>query len=188
MKNLSDIEIIESIKRGNVSDFSLLVDRYKDRTFSLLKRMLKNEMDAEEVMQDSFLKAYKYLSNFKGESQFSTWFYKISYNNALTLLSSKNKRLEANFISFDEEFDLGNIDNEIYSTTESASQFILKMIDKLPIKNAVILILYYIDGLSLNEISQVLGISLVNVKVILHRSRITLKDLLLKHNYKEELL
>jgi RNA polymerase sigma-70 factor (ECF subfamily) len=62
------------------------------------------------------------------------------------------------------------------------------MVDKLPVRNALVLILFYLDGLSLNDISQVMNISLVNVKVLLHRSRNSLRDLLLKHNYQEELL
>ena len=58
MNYLSDIQVIESVKRGNQSDYSILIKRYKNKAFSLLKRMLKNEMDAEEVLQDCFLKAY----------------------------------------------------------------------------------------------------------------------------------
>lgn len=188
MKHLSDSEIIDSIKRGNKTDFSLLVDRYKDRTFSLLKRMLKNEMDAEEALQDSFLKVYKSLPNFKGESQFSTWLYKIAYNTALTIITSAKRKQEQEFYSIDVEFDLGSYDDEIYSTTENINQYLLKMIDKLPIKNSLVLIMFYIDGFSLSEISQVLGISLSNVKVLLHRSRIALRDLLLKHNFQKEVL
>ncbi|NCS87632.1 MAG: hypothetical protein GW789_02650, partial [Ignavibacteria bacterium] len=59
MIKLTDSEIIESIKRGNQSDYSILVDRYKNKAYSLLKRMLKNNMEAEEVLQDSFLKAFQ---------------------------------------------------------------------------------------------------------------------------------
>jgi len=92
MKNLTDWEIIESVKRGNQSDYSILVDRYKNKAFSLLKRMLKNEQDAEETLQDSFMKAYNSLNNFKGESKFSTWFYKIVYNTALTKFRQKKEK------------------------------------------------------------------------------------------------
>ncbi len=92
MKNLSDLEIIESVLRGNHSDFSLLINRYKNKAFSLLKRMLKNEMEAEEVLQDCFLKAFNGLKSFKQESKFSTWFYRIVYNSALTRLSSSKKK------------------------------------------------------------------------------------------------
>lgn len=188
MKHLSDIEIIESVKRGNISDYSLIVNRYKDRAFSLLKRLLKNEMDAEEALQDSFLKAYNGLKEFRMDSQFSTWFYRIVYNTGLTVLASKKRQVEQEMTSIDEEIELGKFDNEIYSTTENVNQYVLKMVDKLPVRNALVLILFYLDGLSMSEVSQVMGISLVNVKVLLHRSRNSLKDLLLKHNYQEEVL
>ena len=61
-KEISDIEIIESVLRGNDNDFALLVERYKDKAYNLLIYMLKNRLDAQEVLQDSFLKAYKSLT------------------------------------------------------------------------------------------------------------------------------
>ena len=91
MKNLSENEIIESVKKGNNGDFALIIDLYKDRAFTLLKKMLKNEMDAEEALQDSFMKVFNSLTSFKGESKFSTWFYRIVYNTALTIISNKKK-------------------------------------------------------------------------------------------------
>ena len=94
MKNLTDFEIIESIKRGNHSDFSILVDRYKNKAFSLLKRMLKNDMEAEEILQDAFIKTFNGLKNFKKESKFSTWFYRIVYNTAISLTTLSEWRVE----------------------------------------------------------------------------------------------
>lgn len=187
MKNLSDIEIIESIKRGNQSDFALLVERYKNKAFSMLKRLLKNQMDAEEALQDSFLKAFNSLNSFKGESKFSTWFYRIVYNTAITIITAKKRKTEKEMVSFDEDFDIEAGDNEIYAKAENSDQYIIQMVEKLPPRNALIIILYYIDDMSLHEISQVMGLSLVNVKVMLHRSRTALKDLVVKHNLQEEL-
>ena len=92
MKKLSDQEIIDSVKLGNQSDYSIIVDRYKDKAFSLLKKMLKNEQDAEETLQDCFIKAYNSLSSFKGEAKFSTWFYRIVYNTALTNCHQKKEK------------------------------------------------------------------------------------------------
>ena len=89
MKILSDIEIIESVKKGNQSDYALLVDRYKDKAFSLVKSIVKNDMEAEEILQDCFLKAYNSLKKFRAESKFSTWFYRIVYNTSLTRVSNK---------------------------------------------------------------------------------------------------
>ncbi len=188
MKNLSDIEIIESIKKGNIQDFSLLINKYKDKAFNLLKRMLKNEMDAEEALQDSFMKVYNSLHTFRYESQFSTWFYKIVYNTAISKLSSKKRKIEQEMTSIDEYFDLEYYDNEIYSITENPRDYILKMLDKLPVRSALVIILFYVDGLSINEISKILDISIVNTKVLLHRPRNALRDLVLKHNYQEEIL
>ena len=187
MKNLSDIEIIESVKKGNQADFSLLISRYQNKAFSLLRRMLKNEMDAEEALQDSFLKVYNSLTDFRQDAKFSTWFYRIVYNTGLTILASKKRQTEQEMTSIDEYFDLGEYDGEIYAQAENAKQYILNMVDKLPVRNALVIILYYIDGLSLNEICQVMDLSLVNARVLLHRSRNSLRDLLLKHNYQEEL-
>lgn len=188
MKKLTDIEIIESVKRGNEADFALLIDRYKDRAFSLLRRMLKNEMDAEETLQDCFLKAYNSLQTFRQDAKFSTWFYKIVYNTALTVLAGKKRQIETKMSSIEDHYDLSEHDDKVYAVSENRETYILNMIDKLPPRNALVLILFYIDGMSMNEISQVLDLSLVNTKVILHRSRTSLRDMLLKHNYQEEIL
>lgn len=188
MKNLTDEQIIDSIKKGNKTDFALIVDRYKDKAFSLLRRILKNEMDAEEALQDSFMKAYSSLDSFRFESKFSTWFYKITYNTGLTAIAGKKRKIEKEMSSIDDYYDLGDEDDKIYSETENVNQYVLKLVDKLPPRNALVVILFYIDDMSLKDISEVLEISLVNTKVLLHRSRNSLRDLILKHNYQEEML
>lgn len=188
MRNLTDEQIIDSIKKGNKSDFSLLVDRYKDRAFSLLRRMLKNEMDAEEALQDCFMKVYNSLDDFRFESKFSTWLYKITYNTGLTVLSSKKRQIEKEMSSIEDHFDLGEEDNQIYSEAENMKEYTLRVVDKLPPRNALVLIMFYIDDMSLKDISEVLNLSIVNVKVLLHRSRNSLRELIMKHDYQKEIL
>lgn len=188
MRNLTDEQIIDSIKKGNKSDFSLLVERYKDRAFSLLRRMLKNEMDAEEALQDCFMKVYSSLETFRFESKFSTWLYKITYNTGLTVLASKKRQIEKEMSSIEDHFDLGEEDEKIYAESENVKEYTLKLVDKLPPRNALVLILFYIDDMSLKDISEVLEISLVNVKVLLHRSRNALRDMILEHDYQKEIL
>ena len=187
MDKLTDSEIIDSVLKGNENDFSLIVDRYKDRAFSLLSGIVKNQMDAEEALQDSFIKAFNALKNFRKDSKFSTWFYRIVYNTGLTVLTSKKRQIELEMSSIEDLQYLKSSDTEIYSITESSKEYIIKMVDKLPVKNSLVIILYYIDGLSLKDISEVLSTSLVNAKVLLYRSRNLLRDLLIEHNYKEEL-
>ena len=188
MKKLSDQEIIDSIRRGNQSDYAIIVDRYKNKAFSLLKRMLKNEQDAEETLQDCFIKAYNSLNNFKGESKFSTWFYRIVYNTALTKLSSKKRRTESEMSSIDEHFNLTSDYDLVSSERKDLNKFINNLVNQLPEKYATVINLFYLNEMSCEEISKVLDISVSNVKVMLHRSRNALKDYIIKNDLVEELI
>jgi RNA polymerase sigma-70 factor (ECF subfamily) len=134
------------------------------------------------------MKVYNSLDTFRFESKFSTWFYKITYNTGLTAAASKKRQIEKEMSSIDEHFDLGEDDDKIYAESENSKEYVLKLVDKLPPRNALMLILFYIDNMSLKDISEVLDISLVNTKVLLHRSRNSLRDLILKHNYQEEVI
>lgn len=187
MRNISDQQIIESVLKGNQADYSIIVDRYKDKAFSLLRRMLKNDFDAEEVLQDCFLKAFNSLNSFKGEAKFSTWFYRIVYNTALTRLSSKRRKIEAGMSSIDEQVNLeSNYDINQYEKKDF-SEFVNEMVHKLPERHSAVISMFYLNEMSCGEISEAMDISLSNVKVLLHRSRIALKDLIVKHNLAEEL-
>ena len=188
MKKLSDQEIIESVRDGNQSDYSIIVDRYKNKAFSLLNRMLKNKQDAEEALQDCFLKAFNSLSSFKGDAKFSTWFYRIVYNTALTKLSSKKRKIENEMSSVDEHFDLKSDYDYNVSERKDMSEFINELVNKLPEKHSVIISLFYLDEMSCEEISKALDISLSNVKVMLYRSRNALKDIIIENNLVEELI
>lgn len=187
MKELADNEIIESVRKGNQSDFEILVDRYKNRAFSLLCNMLKDSMEAEEVLQDAFLKAYYGLKNFKYEAKFSTWFYRIVYNTALTRLSAKKRKIEKEMMSIDDELELADEFTTVASEKNDLSEFIAGVISKLPENYASVLTMFYLEGMSCEEISEVTGRSVSNVKVLLHRSRNALKDIVVKNNLKLEL-
>jgi RNA polymerase sigma-70 factor (ECF subfamily) len=175
------------VLKGNESDYSIIIDRYKNKAFSLLKRMLKNEYDAEEVLQDSFLKAYNSLRNFKGEAKFSTWFYKIVYNTALTKLSSKKRKIESEMLSIEHHFDLESNYNSVDIEKKDMSAFIQSTINRLPERYAAIVSMFYLNEMSIEEISEVMQISVSNVKVMLHRSRNSLRDLILKSNLAKEI-
>ena len=187
MKKIHDNEIIDSVLKGNENDYSLLIDQYKDRAFSLLMGIVKNREDAEEALQDSFIKAFTALGSFRKDSKFSTWFYRIVYNTGISVISSKKRKIEMEMGAIDDMPFLKD-DDEIYSITDGAKEYLLEMVDKLPVRNSLVLILFYLDNFSLKDISEVLNLSIVNTKVLLHRSRNLLRELLLKHNYQEELL
>ena len=188
MNKFSDQEILDSVIRGNQADYSIIIDRYKNKAFSLLKRMLKNEQDAEETLQDCFLKAYNSLSNFKGEAKFSTWFYRIVYNTALTKLSSKKRKTENEMSSVDDHFDLKSDYDFRSSERKDLSVFVNDLVNQLPERFATVINLYYLNEMSCEEISKILEISVSNVKVVLHRSRNALKDIIIEKNLVEELI
>jgi RNA polymerase sigma-70 factor (ECF subfamily) len=188
MRNLSDQEIIDSVRKGNDSDYSIIVDRYKNKAFSMLKRMLKNKFDAEEVLQDCFLKAYNSLNSFKGEAKFSTWFYRIVYNTALTKLSSKKRMTETEMSSVEDHFDLESDYNHMEIEIEDVKKFIKELINKLPERFSAVITMFYLNEMTIEEISQVTQLSASNVKVMLYRSRNALRDLILKSNLAEELI
>ena len=188
MRNISDQEIIDSVRKGNDSDYSIIINRYKNKAFSMLKRMLKNEFDAEEVLQDCFLKAYNSLNNFKGEAKFSTWFYRIVYNSALTKLSSQKRKIEFEMSSIEEHFDLQSEHNADDIEKKDIQEFIQDIIKKLPERHSAIITMFYLNEMSIEEISDVMGISISNVKVMLHRSRNSLRDLIMTSRFAEELL
>jgi RNA polymerase sigma-70 factor, ECF subfamily len=187
MKNLSDFEIIESIKRGNHSDFSILVDRYKNKAFSLLKRMLKNEMEAEEILQDAFIKTFNGLKNFKKESKFSTWFYRIVYNTALTKLSSKKRKIENEMTSIEDHLEIESKMDYNQAEQKNISEIVNQLIEQLPEKYSAVINMFYLNGMTCEEIAEVTSSSVSNVKVLLYRARNTFKDILVKYNLTEEL-
>jgi len=188
MRNLSDQEIIDSVRKGNDSDYSIIVNRYKNKAFSMLKRMLKNEFEAEEILQDCFLKAYRSLNNFKGESKFSTWFYRIVYNSALTKLSSKKRKTESEMTSVEDHFNLESAYNTDEFEKADVSKLIQEIIGKLPERYSAVITMFYLNEMTIDEISEVMEISISNVKVMLHRSRNSLRDLILNSRLAEELI
>jgi RNA polymerase sigma-70 factor (ECF subfamily) len=188
MKNLTDVEIIESVKKGNQADYAVLIDRYKNKAFTMLKRMLKNEFDAEEVLMDCFLKAYNNLNTFKFESKFSTWFYRIVYNTALTKISSAKRKIENEMSSIDDLHYLESNYNADDLVNEDLAILVKKIVSELPPQNAAVVTMFYLEEMNTEEISDVLKISVSNVKVILYRSRNLLKDIIAKRNLLQEIL
>ena len=185
MKELSDREIIDSVLSGKKENFTILVKRYEKRAYSLLFRMTRNHEDTEEVLQDAFVKAYFALPGFKGESRFSTWFYRIVYNAGLSMVTSKAYKMKQQMSSPESE-DVFGTDNS--DSGDDKNKNLYYLMNQLPVKNSLVMIMYYIDGLSLKEIGEVLGLSLQNTKVILYRSREKLKELLTKEETAEILL
>src|ERR1700743_2519963 len=186
---LSDIELIEQTLAGNQSAYADLVKRHQRFVFTLGMRFAKGREDAEEIAQDCFVKAYRSLAQFQGQSKFSTWLYSIVYTTAMTFL--RKKRVDTD--SIDDEtiyiqlenhsgFDVNSAENK------SRSYYLNQAIAQLLPDDAAIISLFYMGEQSLEEIGQTLGIEANTVKVKLFRARQRLKEKLersLKHEVKE---
>jgi RNA polymerase sigma-70 factor, ECF subfamily len=184
----TDIEIIEKTLAGDTRIFSELVKRYQNFVFTITLRYTPNREDAEEIAQDAFIKAFKSLSSFRGESKFSTWLFTITTTSCLSFL--RKKKLDIRSLDNEKVFavvenqDSGMNANQM--ETKSRHGMVNEAIGLLSPDDANILTLFYKGEQSLEEISMVMGIEANAVKVRLHRARARLKEKMQSH-FKHEL-
>lgn len=190
LKQLSDIELIDMALNGNQGAYVDLLNRHQRYAFTLALRFTKNREDAEEIAQDSFLKAFRSLASFQRTSKFTTWLYSIVYTTAMSKL--RKGKLDTDSLD-DEEHPIvvGDFAAEESSSLiegKIRSEYLKQAIEKLLPDDGVIITLFYLHEQSLEEIAGVVGLPANTVKVKLHRARQRLKvqlELLLKHEVNE---
>ena len=184
----TDTEIIEKTLAGDTRIFSELVKRYQNFVFTITLRYTTNREDAEEIAQDAFVKAYKNLVNFRGESKFSTWLFTITTTSCLSFLRKKKLDIRSldneKVMAVVENQDSGFSANQL--ETKSRQTMVNEAIQLLSGDDANILTLFYKGEQSLEEISEVMGIEANAVKVRLYRARARLKEKMQTH-FKQEL-
>ena len=184
----TDTEIIERTLAGDTRIFSELVKRYQNFVFTITLRYTTNREDAEEIAQDAFVKAYKNLVNFRGESKFSTWLFTITTTSCLSFLRKKKLDIRSldneKVMAVVENQDSGFSANQL--ETKSRQTMVNEAIQLLSGDDANILTLFYKGEQSLEEISEVMGIEANAVKVRLHRARARLKEKMQTH-FRQEL-
>jgi RNA polymerase sigma-70 factor, ECF subfamily len=208
-----DTEIIEKIQSGDTEAFRGLVERYKDRAFSLTLKILKNRYEAEDSLQDAFLKLYKSLieKKYEAKAKFSTYFYSIVFNTAVDhyrKYTTKNFNItsidvtDANYKEGDEltkYFDESKIDDRLYIEdlnlnaeknvmSAEIQKIVTKYISAIPEHYSVILTMFYVNEMSHNEISEILTLPLGTVKNRIFRAKEKLKEVLLRKYPTKELL
>lgn len=180
---LTDTEIINRVLKGDRQYFSELVTRYQNYVFTLVLRYMENREDAEEISQDVFVKTYRSLADFRGDSKFSTWLYTIARTTCITFL--RKKKLETT--SIDNENTLLQLENKESSfkanvvEQKSRTAMVNKAIQLLSPDDAQIITLFYNAEQSLEEIGKILGMEPNTIKVKLHRARQRLKEKMEKH-------
>lgn len=188
MTFIEDQHYINLVLNGNTNSFATLVDRYKDMVYTLALKMLNNKEEAEEIAQDTFIKVFNSLNKFKGESKFSTWVYKITYNTCLDALKKKKKQNNVAYIEDFSEHQTKTLEGILDNIDEKErNQAIQDCLEELASDEAFLLTLYYFDDQSVDEIAKVLNLSTDNVKVKLFRTRKKLATIL-KRRLEPEIL
>ncbi|MBP8115328.1 MAG: RNA polymerase sigma factor [Chitinophagaceae bacterium] len=184
---LNDNEIISEVLNGNQQAYAVLVNRYQNYVFTLCLRIVKGREDAEEVAQDVFIKAYKYLADFRGAAKFTTWLYTIVNNTCISFL--RKKKLDIHSLDNEKVFEVAdNQDSGMRANLveqKSRISMVNEAIGLLNPADAEIITLFYKAEQSLEETAQVLGIEVNAAKVRLHRARTRLKEKMETHFIEE---
>lgn len=171
-------KILKKAIAGDKNALSVLVDKYKDIAFNLAISIVRDEEDAKDITQDSFLKVLENIGSFRNESKFSTWLYRIVYNLSIQCIRNKKK--------------MDPIENVSHILTETSSDTLETHEKNQIIKNALnildgnerlIVTLFYLGEKSIKEIKEITSLSLSNIKVILYRSRKKMTENLEKLHY-----
>jgi RNA polymerase sigma-70 factor (ECF subfamily) len=178
---------LEALKAGDRAEFARFVEENSPIIYRLALRMLRNEQDAEDVLQEAFIKAYQHIQSFDGRAKLSTWLYRIATNEALMLLRKrKPEGLSVEQPGSDEDGDLQDplqiVDWTQVPETELLSgetrAYVQQAIDQLPDTLRLTFILRELEGLSTQETAQVLDIQPGAVKTRLSRARLQLREML----------
>ena len=184
---LGDNEIISKVLTGERNAYADLVNRYQAYVFTLVLRMIKSREDAEEVAQDVFVKAYRSLADFRGESKFSTWLYTIANTTSITFL--RKKKLDVHSLDNEKVFEVADSKDSGFRANlveqKSRVNMVNEAIAMLSPDDAEIITLFYKAEQNLEEISRILRLETNTAKVRLHRARTRLKEKMEK-NFSEE--
>ena len=176
-----DIYYIKQILAGNITVFSYIVDRHKDKAYNLAFRICGNREEAEELAQDSFFKAYRSLGSFKMKSSFATWLYRIVYNTTVSHVRIKKKGvLSLEDFPADATDFIGNNTSDEVAETEYRSSLVNFALQKINEEERGLISLYYYEQMSTEEISDVTGLSKSNIKVKLFRARLKMQEIIEK--------
>jgi RNA polymerase sigma-70 factor, ECF subfamily len=198
--SLTDEELIARARQKDYAAFEVLLERYEDKVFRLAYRFVRNESEAKEILQDTFLSVWRKLDTFKGDSLFSSWVYRVAANTALMRLRSQRRHPQIST----EDLPPGFLDSYRPAGTEGLAHLpspgenwakrpdeqlqsselrshIQSAVDALPDLYRTVFLVRDVEGLSTEETAEVLGISVPTVKTRLHRARIALRESIAKY-------
>ncbi|GIU44132.1 RNA polymerase sigma factor RpoE [Shewanella algidipiscicola] len=175
---ISDQQLVERVQQGDKNAFNLLVQKYQSKVINLIARYVRNQADVADVAQEAFIKAYRALPNFRGESAFYTWLYRIAVNTAKNHLVAQGRRAPANDVDAEdaEYYDGSDALKEFASPerlmlSEEIQKVVFDTLDTLPQELKIAISLRELDGMSYEEIANVMECPVGTVRSRIFRAR-----------------
>ena len=160
--------------------FEVLVNTYKERLYWHIRRIVLNHDDADDVLQNTFIKVYKNIDGFKGDSKLYSWMYRIATNEALTFLKKKSKELGISDSELQDKL-VGNLQADVYFEGDEIQMKLQKAISVLPEKQKLVFNMKYFEELKYEEISEILNTSVGGLKASYHLAVKKLESFLKEH-------
>jgi RNA polymerase sigma factor (sigma-70 family) len=179
---LNEQDLIERLKAGDEAAFKELVTSWQDMVYNTSLGIVQNEMDAEDVAQEVFVKAYESIQGFKGESKLSTWLYRITVTRSLDYLRSRKRKKRFAFV-----YSIFGENNEllinppdfnhpgVQSENKQQASELFKAVDMLPDQQKIAFVLTRVEGLAHKEVSEIMGTTVPAVESLLQRAKTNLK-------------
>jgi len=169
-------QLITQLKNGDNKAFKELIDQYRVQVINLCYGFVRNQEDAEDLAQEVFIEIYRSIGNFRGDSQLSTWIYRIAVSRALNKV--RKSKFNQLFTSIEQLFDNHKTTNsksphQILQSKENA-KLLQHNIDKLPENQKIAFVLHHYDGHSYQQISDIMECSLSSVESLIHRAKVSL--------------
>ena len=190
----TDTELVKLAQGGSKEAFDLLVVRYQARMARLARRLTETEEDAEDVLQEAFVRAHRSISTFRADSKFSTWMYRITVNFAL--MKRRSRRSNVEYLDDPVKTKRGEIKRELVDTAPDPLSMLMakenrelleRAISDLPKRERTVFLLRHVDGMSTQQASKALKLSVPAMKSRLHRSKLALRYSLSKMTGEEVL-
>ena len=170
-EEFSDNELLEKFRQEDTRHyaFNLLVRKYQQRLYWHVRRMVVDHDDANDIMQNVFIKVWKALDNFRSDSQLYTWLYRIATNESITFLNSKKKRFTISFDDVENELADKLITDPLF-TSDKIQLKLQQAVLRLPPQQRLVFNMKYFDGLKYEEISEILNVSVGGLKASYHHA------------------
>jgi RNA polymerase sigma-70 factor (ECF subfamily) len=182
----ADFALVQRVQAGDIRAFDLLIQKYRERLFAIIYNLTANREDASDLAQEAFIKAFRNIRLFKGESSFFTWLYRIAINASLTHLKRTRLRRFFSFENLDEQISQSELAEVLADKMQTDKPALIKelqeklneALQRLSLNHRTVVVLFEIEGLSHQEIAQVMDCSEGTVRSRLHYAKLQLQSYL----------